>query len=77
MKVIAEEASIATLQLVLVNPKNTTQTCSRCGELRKDKLTLRDRIFECKYCRLKLDRDVNSARNILNLSETSSIGTCP
>src|SRR5436190_2217198 len=66
-KVISDKVEETGRRLVLVNPKNTTQMCSSCSELANPKLTLRDRIFECDYCELKLDRDVNSAKNILNL----------
>jgi putative transposase len=49
--------------VVLVDPKNTTQICSGCGEIvPKD---LRDRKHECPYCGLKLSRDHNAAINIL------------
>lgn len=50
-------------KLILVNPKNTTQTCSGCGE--KVKKSLRVRIHDCPSCGLKIDRDVNAARNVL------------
>ena len=50
-------------QLIKVNPRNTTQTCSRCGE--QVKKSLSDRIHECPYCGLVLDRDHNAALNIL------------
>ena len=65
-KVISEAAEIATRGLVRVNPRNTSQTCSDCGELLKNKLTLNQRMFRCEACKLELDRDVNSARNVLN-----------
>ena len=48
-----------------VNPRNTTQTCSNCGQKSPEKLTLRDRIFQCGFCGMSLDRDTNAARNIL------------
>lgn len=67
-QVLAEAAEIATRQLVRVNPRNTSQTCSDCGELAQEKLTLNQRIFRCWNCELELDRDVNSARNILNIA---------
>jgi len=53
-------------ELIKVDPKNTTQTCSKCGNIKegKDKLTCRDRIYKCK-CGLELDRDYNAALNIL------------
>jgi len=41
----------------------TTQTCSRCGY--RQKLELCERIFECPKCGLRIDRDLNSAWNIL------------
>lgn len=48
--------------MVMVDPKNTTQECSRCGNIVKK--GLRDRIHECS-CGLVLDRDENAAINIL------------
>ena len=48
-----------------VNPRNTSQTCSCCGQKSPKKLTLRDRIFNCGFCGASLDRDMNAARNIL------------
>lgn len=48
-----------------VDPSNTSQTCSCCGQKSPKKLTLRDRTFTCGFCGLSLDRDVNAARNIL------------
>ncbi|CAG8465824.1 22869_t:CDS:10 [Gigaspora margarita] len=47
--------------------RNTTQRCSDCGNLAKGKVKLSQRLYQCFNCNLKLDRDVNSAKNILNL----------
>ena len=49
-----------------VNPKNTTQRCSRCGHVPLTKLSLNDRIYVCEVCGFTLDRDLNAARNILS-----------
>jgi putative transposase len=49
---------------VKVNPAYTSQTYSRCGQRASVKLTLADRIFNCEYCHLQLDRDLNAALNI-------------
>lgn len=48
----------------------TTQTCSCCGNryFNQDKLTLTDREYVCTNCGLVIDRDENSARNILALA---------
>ncbi|WP_346016877.1 transposase [Chroococcidiopsis sp. CCMEE 29] len=51
---------------VAVNPSGTTQNCSGCG-INVPK-TLADRWHSCS-CGLELDRDLNAAINIKNLSE--------
>jgi putative transposase len=48
----------------LVDPKNTSQLCSKCGEIVKKDLSVR--IHRCSSCGLVLDRDLNAAINILN-----------
>src|SRR3990172_8774311 len=52
-------------RVILVNPCGTSQKCSRCGNI--EHLKLSDRVFRCSACGIILDRDVNAARNILNL----------
>lgn len=54
--------------VVLVPPRNTTQTCSQCGYVMKgeEHLTLSDREWTCPNCRTVHKRDTNAARNILN-----------
>lgn len=51
--------------VVKINPRNTSQTCSACGKIRKAKLKKDDKIFVCEHCGLSLDRDLNAAINIL------------
>lgn len=49
-------------KLVKVNPRGTTHTCSKCGELVKSSA---NRKIVCKTCYPKgLDRDLNASRNI-------------
>ena len=57
------KAESAGEKVVKVNPKNTSQECSGCGEIVKK--TLATRTHNCPYCGLELDRDLNAARNIL------------
>ena len=48
--------------VVLVDPRNTSKTCSRCGWIREN-MNLSDRIFHCDICGLTMDRDLNAAIN--------------
>ena len=48
-----------------VDPKNTSQTCSCCGQKAPKKLSLSVRTFNCGYCGNSMDRDHNAAQNIL------------
>ena len=48
-----------------VDPKNTSQTCSSCGQKSPKKLSLAIRTFDCSSCGTVLDRDHNAALNIL------------
>ena len=47
----------------------TTQTCSRC--LHKQKMSLSDRVFKCESCGFEIDRDINSARNMILFGKNS------
>ena len=58
----AEEAGS---RVILVNPRNTSQMCSRCGMIVKK--TLSDRVHTCPHCGLMMDRDQNAAINIMRL----------
>jgi putative transposase len=49
----------------------TSKTCSGCGYV-KAKLTLAERIYHCERCGLVLDRDINAARNLLNLAASGA-----
>ncbi|RKU31812.1 hypothetical protein C6499_04000 [Candidatus Poribacteria bacterium] len=48
-----------------VDPKNTSQICSSCGQKSLKKLSLAIRTFNCQFCGTSLDRDHNAAINIL------------
>nr|WP_297457417.1 transposase [Persephonella sp.] len=46
--------------------ETTTKVCSRCGN-RKEDIKLSVRTFKCEKCGLVIDRDLNSAINILKI----------
>lgn len=62
------EAESAGRWVIPVNPSDTTQLCSECGE--RVPKELKDRWHSCPRCGLALDRDHNAARNILRLGES-------
>ena len=64
----AEEAGS---KVVLVNPKNTTQLCSRCNQYVRKELS--DRVHCCPFCGLTMDRDQNAAINIMRLGLQSLV----
>lgn len=57
------KAENAGCRVVFVDPKGTTQECSRCGTVVPKGLV--DRVHNCPSCGLVLDRDLNAAYNIL------------
>ncbi len=65
------EAEKAGKWVVPVDPRNTTKTCSACGELVPKKLSQRQ--HDCPKCGLSLGRDVNAALNILALGKSAAL----
>ncbi|EQD57322.1 protein containing Transposase, IS605 OrfB, partial [mine drainage metagenome] len=51
------------MRVNLVDPKDTTQECSDCHNVKKgdEKLALKDRTYHCDICGLVTDRDLNVA----------------
>jgi putative transposase len=45
----------------------SSKICSTCGH-KHETLTLKDRIYECSNCGLKIDRDLNAALNLAKLA---------
>lgn len=60
------KAAEAGIWAIEVNSKNTSQVCSNCGKFVQK--TLAQKIHKCFQCGLKIDRDINAARNILKLA---------
>ncbi len=59
------KAASAGSMVVLVDPRNTSKMCSRCGLFVEKSLS--DRVHNCPQCGLSMDRDWNAAINILRL----------
>ena len=63
------KAEDAGTKVIFVNPKDTTKMCSACGKLTSKELS--DRIHECSWCGLVIDRDLNASKNILRIGMDS------
>lgn len=60
----AYKMAIRSKRCVEVPTEGTTQECSGCGRRADPPLSVADRVYSCK-CGVRLDRDLNAARNIL------------
>lgn len=60
---IEYKATQAGVPVVLVDPRNTSRTCSICGHCDKANRKTRDE-FACRHCGHAEDADLNAARNI-------------
>ena len=69
VKATESKAAYAGSKVVLVDPRQTSQMCSRCGLIVKKDLSLR--VHSCPECGISMDRDLNAAINILRLGMQS------
>lgn len=58
------------IEVILVNPYNTSKYCSSCGNV-KPSMKLEDRIYNCSKCGLSMCRDLNACKNMLMLGISS------
>jgi putative transposase len=71
---LAYKAEGAGCRVVFVDAEDTSKMCNRCGNLRNN-LTLWDRTYTCSNCGLSMDRDLNSAVNILTKATEGHSGS--
>ncbi|WP_239108768.1 RNA-guided endonuclease InsQ/TnpB family protein [Microbispora siamensis] len=64
LRVLAYKAESAGRELIAVDPRNTSRTCSRCGHCAKENRVTQAR-FRCQACGHEAHADVNAATNIL------------
>ena len=71
---LAYKAESAGRQLIAINPRYTSQQCSKCGEYVQKALSVRTHI--CPHCGYVANRDVNAACNILRRGLGEAVGEC-
>jgi putative transposase len=60
---LSYKAESAGMKVIEVDPRETSKTCSNCGNLQN--MPLSKRIYFCEGCGLTEDRDINASINIL------------
>jgi putative transposase len=66
VQMLTYKCQLAGKALVQINERDTSKTCSSCGS--KQEMPLYKRTYRCETCGLVMDRDENSAVNILRRS---------
>ncbi len=69
LTILSDKAASAGRTLIAVDPRGTSQTCSGCQHLPTARKSLSQRRHHCAACGYEAHRDVNAARNILQLAE--------
>lgn len=72
-RMLGYKAEEAGSQVIFVDPRGTSSSCSKCGLARE--MPLSQRVFACDGCGLVLDRDLNAAKNILNRATAGYAGS--
>ena len=62
VQMLSYKAESAGMKVIKVDPRNTSKTCNRCGNIQEIGW---ERTFICEKCEMKMDRDINTAINIL------------
>ena len=71
---IKYKAEWAGKEVIFVDPRNTSKTCSECGYIQD--MPLSERTYNCLDCGLVLDRDHNAAINILRRAVGTTVQAC-
>jgi IS605 OrfB family transposase len=72
---VAYKAEAAGIPVIMIDPKNTSRTCSACGYCAKENRKSRN-TFHCLACGLMMNADHNAALNIQARGECSDALLC-
>jgi len=68
VNILKYKCAINEIYLKEVNPKNTSKTCNKCGNIKSsEEQSVIDKTYDCSICNNICDRDYNSILNILKL----------
>jgi len=70
---IEYKAQAKGVPVLLVDPRNTSRTCSRCGYCDKANRKSQSQ-FQCLQCGLTINADINAARNVKTRAENNPEG---
>jgi putative transposase len=70
---IQYKAALAGISVVLVNPRNTSRTCSQCHYCDKKNRPTQAK-FKCRQCGYSGNADINAA---VNIARIGALATCP
>ncbi|MDE1861184.1 MAG: transposase [Candidatus Micrarchaeota archaeon] len=68
IQLLSYKAESAGLRIEKVDARNTSKTCSNCGNIQD--MPLSERIYNCQRCAMSKDRDINASINILHRATT-------
>ncbi len=72
-QLLSYKAESAGMEVIEVNPKDTSKTCSNCGNIQE--MPLSERVFLCVKCGMQKDRDYNASINILKRATAGHAGS--
>jgi putative transposase len=72
-QLLSYKAESAGMKVTEVDPRNTSKTCSNCGNIQI--MPLSKRIYLCEGCGMQEDRDINASINILNRATVGQTGS--
>ena len=75
LDLIRQKAEEAVVEVVEVNPRNTSRTCHACGNVASENRA--GEAFRCQRCEYSAHADTNAAQNILRLGRSLQEATAP
>jgi len=74
LQTLRYKAGSAGCEVAEVDPRNTSKMCSNCGAIKEMPLYIRE--YRCNKCHINIDRDHNSAINILKKASVGPERAC-